>query len=66
MGAVILIDLAAELTAPAGIMESDAAVKGHPVIHMALVLIGSVRLLGSPQYPVLFLVGQAVDAWGVS
>ena len=60
MGAVILIDLAAELTAPAGIMESDAAVKGHPVGHRALVGIRSVRPLRPAQHPVPFLIIKGI------
>ena len=56
-----LIKRSAKLASPRCVMKADPAVKRHPVIYMALILIGSVRLFLSSEYPILFLIGQAVD-----
>ena len=39
-----LIKRSAKLASPRCVMKADPAVKRHPVIYMALILIGSVRL----------------------
>ena len=57
-----LIKRSAKLASPRCVMKADPAVKRHPVIYMALILIGSVRLFLSSEYPILFLIGQAVDS----
>ena len=50
-----LIKRSAKLASPRCVMKADPAVKRHPVIYMALILIGSVRLFLSSEYPILSL-----------
>ena len=62
MASAVLVNGSAEFTSPAGIMESDASVKRHPVIHVTLIFVCAVRLLLPAEYPVRLCIGQAVDA----
>ena len=56
MGAVALVDLAAEGLAPWGVVEADVAVERHPVLDLGVVAL-------TAQHRVARLVGQAVDAF---
>ena len=56
MGAIILVDLAAEGLAPRGVVEADVAVERHPVLDLGVVALAAQRRVAR-------LVGQAVDAF---
>lgn len=57
MGTVGFVDASSKLIPPAGVMESDSAVKRHPKIH-------GTGVSFSPQHSVSLLIRQAEQPWG--